>query len=54
MNGLLKGHLVDGDGYNSVLGVAHTSQRTGFVDEFHDPAAVNIAVMVGVFGLHQL
>jgi hypothetical protein len=34
--------------------VTHTGQRTGLVRQLHDPSAVNMAKVVGVFGLHQL
>ena len=47
-------HRVDGNGDHAVAGVAHASQSSCFVHEFHDPAAVNISKIVGVFRLHEL
>ncbi len=43
---------VHGNGDDSSLRVAHTSERAGFVNKLHDPAAVNITMVIGVFWLH--
>jgi hypothetical protein len=37
-----------------LLGVAHTGERAGFIYQFHDPAAVDVAQQVGVFWVHEL
>ncbi len=53
-DGMVEDHRVDGDCYHAALGVAHAGQRARLVHQFHDPAAVDVAGVVGVFGLHQL
>ncbi len=53
-DGFAEDERINGDGDDPPLGVAHTSQRARFVCQFHHPAAMHVAIIVGVFGLHQL
>lgn len=39
---------------NAPLGMTHASKGAGFIHQLHDPTTVDIAVIVGVLGLHQL
>jgi len=53
-DGLTKHHLINHNRYNSALGVAHAGQGTGFIDQFHNPAAVHVAMAIGMRWLHHL
>lgn len=47
-------HGVDGDGDDFALRVAHASKRPRLIHKLHDPSTVDVAVVVRMFGLHQL
>ncbi len=43
-----------GDSDDASLCMTHTSKCAGFIHQLHDPTTVDVAVIVGMFGLHQL
>ncbi len=51
---LAKDHLIYSHGDHPLLGVAHTGQRSRFVHKHHDPAAVHVAQVIGMFRMHHL
>ena len=52
LDGFAEDERIHGHGHNARLGVSHAGQGSGFIDQFHDPAAVDISMVVGMFRLH--